>query len=273
MASGPGDVEGVNPSLEVLDKGRCTDAHPVPLLFVHGGWHGAWCWDEYFLDFFSDRGYRALAVSLRGHGNSPTSKPLSTCSIADYVDDVASVADSLPARPVVIGHSMGGFVVQKYLESRAAPAGVLIASVPARGGFGTAMRLLRRHPWLTTMALITGEWLRCVGTAQLARESFFARASPSDVARFAALLGEESQRAAYDALLLNLPRTKRVTTPLLVLGAGDDRSVVPREVKSTARAYRTEAEFFPEMGHDLMLEPGWDAVAERIDTWLAARGV
>jgi pimeloyl-ACP methyl ester carboxylesterase len=45
---------------------------PTPLLFVHGAWHGAWCWDEYFLDFFAGRGYRALAVSLRGHGNSPT---------------------------------------------------------------------------------------------------------------------------------------------------------------------------------------------------------
>src|SRR4051812_12710578 len=92
--------------LEVIDKGACSDAHPVPLLFVHGAWHGAWCWDEHFLDFFANKGYRALAVSLRGHGNSPTSKALRSCSIADYVDDVASVADSLRTPPVVIGHSM-----------------------------------------------------------------------------------------------------------------------------------------------------------------------
>ncbi len=49
--------------LEVIDKGSCTEAHPMPLLFVHGGWHGAWCWDEYFLDFFAAKGYRVLAVS------------------------------------------------------------------------------------------------------------------------------------------------------------------------------------------------------------------
>jgi pimeloyl-ACP methyl ester carboxylesterase len=111
--------------LEVIDKGTCSQAHPVPLLFVHGAWHAAWCWDEHFLDFFAEKGYRALAVSLRGHGNSPTLKPLRSCSIAQYVDDVASVAGSLPTRPVVIGHSMGGCVVQKYLESHQAPAGVL----------------------------------------------------------------------------------------------------------------------------------------------------
>jgi len=37
------------------------------------------------------------------------------CSIADFVEDVNSVAANLPTRPVVIGHSMGGFVVQKYV--------------------------------------------------------------------------------------------------------------------------------------------------------------
>jgi alpha-beta hydrolase superfamily lysophospholipase len=71
--------------------------------------------------------------------------------------------------------------------------------------------------------------------------------------------------------LLNLPRPKRVTTPLLVLGAECDRSILPNEVRATARAYRTEAEIFPEMGHDMMLEPGWADVAERIHTWLGTR--
>ncbi|WP_181447434.1 hypothetical protein [Mycolicibacterium vulneris] len=35
---------------EVIDRGTCTAAHPAPLLFVHGAWHGAWCWDEHLLD-------------------------------------------------------------------------------------------------------------------------------------------------------------------------------------------------------------------------------
>src|SRR4029077_17567064 len=115
-ASASADAPAVCDMLEVIDKGCVSDAHPAPLLFVHGAWHAAWCWDEYFLTFFADRGYRALAVSFRGHGSSPAPK-LRTCSIADYVEDVSVVADSLPRRPVVIGHSMGGFVVQKYLET------------------------------------------------------------------------------------------------------------------------------------------------------------
>jgi pimeloyl-ACP methyl ester carboxylesterase len=61
--------------LEVIGKGSASESHPVPLLFVQGGYHAAWCWDENFLDYFADKGFRAVAVSLRGHGLSDLSKP------------------------------------------------------------------------------------------------------------------------------------------------------------------------------------------------------
>lgn len=103
---------------------------------------------------------------------------------------------------------------------------------------------------------------------QLARESFFSpRAPEADVARYAAQLNGESRRVVLDTMWM-LPKPKRVTTPLLVLGAEHDRTILPKEVRATARAYRTEAEIFPNMGHDMMLEPGWADVAERIHTWL-----
>jgi pimeloyl-ACP methyl ester carboxylesterase len=145
--------------LEVIDKAPCGESHKAPLLFVHGAWHGSWCWDEYFLDYFAEKGHRSLAVSLRGHGKSPAPKSVRFCSIADFVDDVASVADSLLERPVVVGHSWGGFVVQKYLESHDAPA--------------------KRHPWSTARSLAAGKSLRSIGgTPELARESFFSELTP-----------------------------------------------------------------------------------------------
>ncbi len=261
-------------TLEVIDKGYVSESHPVPLLFVHGAWHGAWCWDEYFLDFFADRGYRALAVSVRGHGRSPTPKSLRACSLADYVEDVSSVADSLPSRPVMIGHSLGGLFVQKYLESRDAPAGVLMASMPPQGNLGSTLRWLKRHPWHMTKIVTTGKSLAYVNTPKLARERFFSQQMPdSEVSKYVARFQEESARIGLDGLVLNLPRPNRVSTPMLVLGAQDDGAHTAKEVRATARAYHTEAEFFPDMGHDMMLEPGWASVAQRIDTWLCAHGL
>ena len=112
--------------LEVLDRAPRSASDKPPILFVHGAWHGAWCWDEHFLDYFAEKGYRSVALSLRGHGNSTAPKSMRFCSIADFVDDIDTVAKSLPEPPVVIGHSLGGFVVQKYLESHEAPAAVVL---------------------------------------------------------------------------------------------------------------------------------------------------
>jgi pimeloyl-ACP methyl ester carboxylesterase len=260
--------------LEVIDKGSVSESHPVPLLFVHGAWHAAWCWDEHFLRFFADKGYRAVALSLRGHGGSPTRKPLRACSIADYVDDVSAVAADMPAPPVIIGHSLGGLVVQKYLESHDAPAGVLMGCIPPQGSFGSAMRWIRRHPWHFTKIAITGKSLPYVGTPELARERFFsAHTADGQVADYAARLQEASARAGFECLMFNLPRPGRIKTKLLILGALDDGATSPKEVLATARAYRADAEFFPDMGHNMMLEPGWFTVAERIHTWLGAEGL
>ena len=262
--------------LEVIDKGSCSQAHPVPLLFVHGGWHGAWCW-EHFLDFFADSGYRAVAVSLRGHGTSPTTKPLHKVSIADYIDDVRSVADALgggPVRhPVLIGHSLGGFVIQRYLEDRTAPAAVLVGSVPPQGVLRLALRVWRRRPSMTMEAWTDRTLLKFLATPALAREYLFCADTPDAVVESCMQrAGAESIRAAMTDPMVRRVRTRRVDTPVLVLGAVHDGFVSVGDVRATARAYRTEPEFFS-LGHNMMLEPGKADVAKRIHAWLDGRGL
>src|SRR5262245_59711385 len=138
-------------------------------------------------------GYRAVALSLRNHGNSHKKSPR-VCSVADYVNDVASVAERLPAAPVVIGHSMGGWVVQKYLEKHSAPAAVLLASVPVTGGARGLSRVAARRPFSFARAALTGKSLRALRTPDAVRESFYTAGTPeTDVARYTALLDEEDR--------------------------------------------------------------------------------
>ncbi|KKC04119.1 alpha/beta fold hydrolase, partial [Mycobacterium nebraskense] len=218
--------------LEVIDKGSCTRDHPVPLLFVHGGWHGAWCW-EHFLDFFADAGYRAAAVSLRGHGASPTAKPLHKVSIADYIDDVRSVSDKLGG-PVLIGHSLGGFVIQRHLEDRTAPAAVLVGSVPPQGVLTLAMRVWRRRPSMTMEAWSDRSLLKFLATPALAREYLFCADTPEAIVESCRQrAGAESVRAAMTDPMVRRVRTRRVTTPILVLGARYDGFVSVGEVRAT----------------------------------------
>jgi pimeloyl-ACP methyl ester carboxylesterase len=63
-------------------------------------------------------------------------------------------------------------------------------------------------------------------------------------------------------------RPPRVPLPVLVLGAELDGFFTPAEVERTARAYGAESQIFPGMGHDLMLDHGWQTVADRVDAWL-----
>lgn len=71
-------------------------------------------------------------------------------------------------------------------------------------------------------------------------------------------------------MAFDLPRPERVDTPVLVIGASDDRLITPGEVQATARAYNTQATFFSDMGHAMMLDVGWQAVADSILDWASS---
>jgi pimeloyl-ACP methyl ester carboxylesterase len=260
--------------LAVISKQPSSPARPTPLLFVHGLWTGISAWAEHFLDYFAAHGYASHALSLRGHGKSEGRERLRWTRLADYVADVAQVAAQLPAPPVVIGHSNGGAVVQKYLETHAAPAGVLMASVPAAGVLPTALRTALHHPWLFTKCNLTFSLYPLVSTPALARETFFSATMPDDkVKAYHAQMQDESFMEFLDILALNLPQPKRVKTPLLVLGAANDTLFHPNQVEATARAYNTQAIIFPNMAHGMMLEDGWPSVADRIRAWLNERAL
>lgn len=83
--------------IDVISRSPTSSPQPTKLLFVHGAWHGTWCWEEHFLDYFTARGYRAYALDLRGHGRSDGRERLRWRRIPDYVEDVKRVADELPS--------------------------------------------------------------------------------------------------------------------------------------------------------------------------------
>ena len=100
--------------LEILSRHPVVNGSPrpdrPPLLFVHGGYCDAWCWDCYFLPFLARRGYGAHALSLRGHGGSDGRHALSTTGIDDYTVDVIRVARQFDRPPVLVPSVIPSFV-------------------------------------------------------------------------------------------------------------------------------------------------------------------
>lgn len=260
--------------LEIIAEEPVADVRSTPVLFVHGMWHAAWCWADHFLPYFARHGYASCALSLRGHGTSEGRERLRRTSLADYVTDVTQVVSQMERVPVLVGHSMGGMVVQKYLESHRVPAAVLLASVPPKGLLGATWRVFRRHPCVFLKANLTLSMYPVVGTPVLCREMLFSTDMPEqEVGAYFRRMQDESYRAYWDMLALSLLKPKRVETPLLVLGAGNDQAISAGEVEATARAYGTRPELFPGMAHDMMLESGWQAVADRILGWLGEQNL
>ena len=255
--------------LEVVSRHPVEIRHSTPLLFVHGMMHGAWCWEEHFLDYFAQQGFAAHAVSLRGHGNSEGRERLRWARIADFADDVEQVVRQLPSPPVLIGHSLGGFVIQKYLEDHVLPGAVLLSSPPPSGLMAAALRIARRQPLAFAKVNLTLTLRPIIATPELAREAFFSADFPDEAMRACwERMQDDSFMAFLDMVALGLPKPAKVKTPLLVLGAARDNMLEPREIEATARAYHTRCEIIPDVAHNSMLELRWQTVAERILGWL-----
>ncbi|MBL8436749.1 MAG: alpha/beta hydrolase [Zoogloeaceae bacterium] len=256
-------------SLEVLTRSpEGRPPHPIPLLFVHGAYTAAWCWEAHFLPWFAERGFSVYAVSLSGHGGSHGKAILDGLSISDYVSDVEKVVAAMPAPPVLIGHSMGGMVVQKFLERHTVPAAVLMASVPPQGLWSSAVGLVFKNPGMLQdlNALMGGGHPR----VESLRDALFHQ--PIDEATlmdYYRRCQPESHRAVWDMTLFNLPHTHLMNkVPMLILGAEHDQLIPASLVTMTAHTYGQQAEIFPDMGHGMMLERDWEKVAQRLAEWL-----
>jgi alpha-beta hydrolase superfamily lysophospholipase len=147
---------------------------------------------------------------------------------------------------------------------------VLMASLPPKGVLPCSLRLWLKHPLVLTRANTFGENKEVF--TRLPRQTLFCSHTPeATVEATVARCQNESLRASFLDAGFRRPKTKRMSTPMLVLGGADDGSITNAEVHATARAYRTHATLFPRMGHNMMVEPGWRDVADHICAWLNAR--
>ena len=110
-------------------------ARGTPVLFVHSAAGSTEHWAAQ-LAHLRERGRRALAVDLRGHGRSrlPADR---VYSIAALADDVGAAADFARLdRFVLVGHSMGGAVAVEFAGRHPERVAGLLLLDPAADGRG-----------------------------------------------------------------------------------------------------------------------------------------
>lgn len=222
-----------------------------PLLMVHGLAHAAWCFGENWVPAAAEAGFPSYAVSLRGHGGSAGARHLRRTLTRDYVHDVLQTITELPEPPVLIGHSNGALVAQLVADRYPLRGLVLLTPAPLHSAVGDLLAIAKDRP-VDALGTIVGR------TLSMEPEILFEGLDPQTARTYSDRTGPESPLVQWELLL---PRTRGpVRCPVLVIGTPDDRLVRPADVARTAADYGTEPIWFPGMGHDVMLDRGWEDV-------------
>ncbi|MBF0139238.1 MAG: alpha/beta hydrolase [Magnetococcales bacterium] len=260
-------------NLELITHEPTGPKKPVNLLFVHGICVGAWVWERHYLPYFAKQGYRCHAVSLRGHGKSESSKLVRMNTLSEYVEDVRQACATIKEPTVLIGHSFGGGVVQKYFQTGGAGEGmVLLASVPPYGLGLASWRTMVMNPllWGKLAAIMT--WGVATMDPNVIRKMVFSDALPGhEFVDFLARVGEPPVLASLE--LMGLPPLapmpgKKSRYKVMVLGGDADMFVPETDVRWTALYYGIEAVILKDTPHAMMLEPRWQESADSLLGWL-----
>ncbi len=237
------------------------------MVFVHGAWHGPWCWESWTTSARRE-GFSTASLTLPAH-DRPGSRKRIWPSMRSYIRHVRAVVQSIDGPVVVVGHSMGGYVTQRVLER--APenlvGAVLVASVPRRGLAGPVVRLLRRSPGPTLRSLLTADLYQVCGTERLTRSAFFSSATDDGVVRACHARIQNESYLAFPPMLLRSTRPSPVDLPVMVLAAESDGLFSVRSQRRLAKAHGTTVQVVPG-GHDVMLDVTAEGALHLVLDWV-----
>jgi len=226
-----------------------------PLVFLHGiggaarGWRGQ-------IEAFGDR-YHAIAWDMPGYGGSAPLAAVSIVTLADALQDFLQATGA--AKPILVGHSIGGMIVQQWLTKHpdSAAAVVLAQTSPAFGKadgdwqkefIGARLGPLDRGETMVSLAPslvreLVGDDPDPAGM-ELARDCMAAVPEASYRASMLALLGFD-QRGAL----------KNIAVPTLVLSGTKDKNA-PAPMMAKMATYIPSATYveLEGVGHLVNLE-------------------
>lgn len=252
----------------------------TPVVFVHGAFCGGWAFDT-FREPFERAGYETHAPSLPYHERGADLEQLAQAGLKEYAASVTHYLHGLSTPPVLVGHSLGGLVVQ--LAAIKTPVAGLVLLAPS-APWGVPPTTLEEHGSQFGLTLLGDYWRRPVPPDyRIARTTTLDRLSREDARKTFARFVPESGRAIREAVqwwsdtsMASQAPVYRIAAPVLGLAGGKDRvnpsSTVQRVL---ARFPGEQAHFheFPEMSHWLVGEPESPAVSALVLQWLEARGI
>lgn len=249
------------------------------IVLIHGLFQNPQSWLEWKL-YFESKGYHVYTPAYPYHEGDPASlrkninPALGKLTLQQVTESLADFISRLPEKPILIGHSMGGLLVQKLVNMNKGAAGVCIDAAPPKGIFSFKWSFLSCN--LPTINPFRGNAV-CLPSVK-----WFHKA-------FCNTMTMEQTQKAYDAFVVpesrNIPRKsigkqgkvdfKKPHVPLLFI-AGEKDNIIPASLnRKNFKAYKDKnspiaLKEFAGRTHYICGQENWQEVAEYIAVWLAA---
>ena len=250
-------------------------------VFIHGMWGTPDVWRNW-RSFLEARGWQTMAPALRHHEAPPLEPPreLGTTSLLDYAADLEAMLKTLTEKPILVGHSMGGLLALMLCARGLGKSGVLLTPAPPAG----VIAVRPSNVWAFSRIEMTWGWWRKPHRATLDEALWhtFNTTGRREGAERHATFVHDSGRALFEMALPWLDGGKAtaidprlVTVPLLFVAADQDRLTPPGVVRRTAQRFGHVADYveYPNQGHWVLGQPGWERIADDTMAWMDSKAV
>lgn len=248
------------------------------IVLIHGMFVNDKTWTNW-KTWLEAKGFTVFTPPNPGHDGDPATlrshihPELTKTGFEDVVSNIISLIDTLPEKPIVIGHSMAGLVVQKLVELGHAQAGVSIDGAPPKNVFPPLTTLLIVWPALN---LFKGD-SPYMGTRSWYRKAFFNTVSEADSQNYYDEFAvPESRKIGKDTVLKSFSNVdfKKPHVPLLFIAGEKDNIFPPSLTLRISKRYSdpnsiVDYHEFTGRSHFLCGEPQWEEIAEYILSWLS----
>ncbi len=247
------------------------------IVFIHGMFMNSLCWEKWTA-YYQAKGFKCLAPDWPGRDkpvdvlrmNHPDPQ-LGQLTLSRVLEHITDTIKSLDQKPIIIGHSVGGLVVQLLLQRDLAAAGVAIDSAPPMGVFTSKWSFLKANwPHITPFVSPSNPIAPTFEHFQYA----FVNGLPlaEQRAAYERYAVPESRRVPRESLSARID-FKKPHPPLLLI-AGSSDNIIPASLnRSNYAKYKastsvTDFKEFAGRTHFIIGQKNWAEVADYVLAWM-----
>ncbi|MDQ8014928.1 MAG: alpha/beta hydrolase [Flavobacterium nitrogenifigens] len=246
------------------------------IVLIHGNFVNDKTWADW-KKYYEQKGYTVYAPANPGHDGNPADlrakvhPDLTKTGFIDIVNNISKLIDTLPQKPLVIGHSMAGMATLKLVELGKAAAGVSIDGAPPKNVFPPFQTLKTVIPAFGFFS--SAKYF--MGSRKWYDYAFFNTIPEAQKSiAFEKFAVPESYKVSRELVLNSFSNIdfKKPHEPILFVGGGSDHIFPPSLTETIASRYkenagRVDLKIFDGKSHFICGEPGWETIADYILDW------